>query len=331
MMIPSEALSPAARAAYAELKRSLMASPVLDLRGSPTRVQRGGKVYWYDSYRVGADVRKIYLGEDSDALRSRLLHARALVQGEEERKLSRVRAIRLLKAEGATGVSGGTGSLLAALASAGTFRLGLTVIGVNALRLYAGELGTALPTDDTEAEKLDLALPKSPSEALLKALAEFAFDPIPALRQAHTWRWRQARGETHVGVFMPSADETETPRFVEALGVYAQTRPCTAWLTAETMTVAVPYRSGILVNVPKPERFAVDKLLLSMRRPEGLHGPSAIRDRQQAAAIMLELEAQQQDLLWTAWQEALGFWGGELEAALSLCPTPDRLVKVLGG
>ncbi|MCB0057278.1 MAG: hypothetical protein KDE45_09640 [Caldilineaceae bacterium] len=60
-----------AHAAYHDLLRSLQDDTVSDIRGTPTRVARNGKVYWYDTYRVGSDVKKRYIGEDRDDLRAR--------------------------------------------------------------------------------------------------------------------------------------------------------------------------------------------------------------------------------------------------------------------
>ena len=70
--------SATAHAAYHDLLRSLMDEAVSDIRGTPTRVDRNGKIYWYDSYRVGSDVRKTYIGEDSPKLRNRLDRLKSL-------------------------------------------------------------------------------------------------------------------------------------------------------------------------------------------------------------------------------------------------------------
>lgn len=64
--------SPIAHSAYHDLLRSLREEAVSDLRGTPTRVERNGRAYWYDSYRVGSDVKKTYIGEDSSELRERM-------------------------------------------------------------------------------------------------------------------------------------------------------------------------------------------------------------------------------------------------------------------
>jgi hypothetical protein len=257
MLSPPARLPPSATAAYAELKRSLLACATLDLRGAPTRVQRGGRVYWYDSYRLGTEVRKTYLGEDSDTLRARLLHARALAQAEDERRAERARLVRLLRAEGLAGTVGGAGSFLSALAAAGAFRHGLTVVGAAAFRLYEAELGIRLDVAEDATHRLMLALPAAPSENLLHCLAGFSFDPVPSLMRERSWRWRQARGETLAGFVTQARADDEAPVYIKQLGVYAEPKPGLEWLIAEPIQAAVPWRSGVIINIPKPERFAI--------------------------------------------------------------------------
>lgn len=70
-----------------------------ELRGTPTRVQRGGKAYWYDSYWIGMDVRKAYIGEDSPELRLRLEQSAAIAAAREDSQRHRSRLIRILRAE----------------------------------------------------------------------------------------------------------------------------------------------------------------------------------------------------------------------------------------
>ncbi|MEO0361701.1 MAG: GSU2403 family nucleotidyltransferase fold protein, partial [Pseudomonadota bacterium] len=171
--------SSVAHAAYHDLVRSLQDDAASDLRGSATRVERGGKVYWYDSYRIGGDVRKRYIGEDGPELRARLDRAAKLKEERRERRARRTRLIRILRAEGFLGVDAATGSLLAALAGAGVFRLGGTVVGTHAFRLYEGALGLrygfdeAAQTDDIDIasfERLSLALEDAVSPPLQSVL-----------------------------------------------------------------------------------------------------------------------------------------------------------------
>lgn len=135
-----------AHAAYFDLLTSLKDEAVADLRGTPTRVERKGKIYWYDSFRVGSEVRKTYIGEDSDEIRARLARHGELAALRAEAQASRARLIRILRAEGFLGVDASRGALLNAFAQSGVFRLGGTIVGTQAFRL----LETADPMDDDE-------------------------------------------------------------------------------------------------------------------------------------------------------------------------------------
>lgn len=294
--------SPISHAAYHDLLRSLLDEAVAGIRGTPTRVVRGGKAYWYDTYRVGTDVRKSYIGEDSEALQARIARHGALKEEADARKRERARLIRLLRAEGFLGTDGATGSLLAAMAGAGVFRLGGTVIGTHAFRLYEGELGVRYRFDQTAMtqdmdiasfERLSLSLSQDDqvSTSMQDVLSGFAFDPVPSLEPGQVWRWRQTRNDTLVEFLTPSFRPEEDIRPLEALGVSAQSLHYLNYLIASPIPAAVLYRSGVLVQIPRPERFALHKLIVADRRREGMDSLKSQKDRRQAEfliAILLE-------------------------------------------
>jgi len=197
--------STVAHAAWHDLLRSLQDEAVSDLRGTPTRVERNGRAYWYDSYRIGSDVRKAYVGEDSEELRARFARVAKLRTRRDEMRRERARLIRILRAEGFMGVDAATGSLLAALAGAGLFRLGGTLVGTHAFRLYEGVLGVRYAfekaaqtsaADIASFERLSLALGDTVSEPLQAVLRDFAFEPVPTLAPGPAWRWRQTCAAT---------------------------------------------------------------------------------------------------------------------------------------
>lgn len=290
-----QALSPIAHAAYQDLLRSLKDDAVSDLRGTPTRVERGGRVYWYDSYRIGNDVRKAYIGEDSPELRLRLERSAALAAAREENQRHRARLIRILRAEGFSGVDVATGSLLGAMQRAGVFRLGGTIVGTQAFRLYEGELGVrhafdqAAQTNDLDIasfERLSLALEDVVSEPLTKVLADFEFDPVPSFEPDKVWRWKQSRNELLLEFLTPSFEAAEDLKPLAVPGVHAQSLHHLNFLIAEPIKVAITYRSGVLVQVPRPERFAVHKLIIADRRKEGPDSLKSAKDRAQAAYLI---------------------------------------------
>lgn len=275
--------SPLAHSAYFDLRRSLQDETVAHVRGNTVCVERNGRRYWYDTYRVGSSVKKSYIGEDSAELRDRLDRAALLKQTAEPRQKDRSRLVRLLRAEGFTGVDATTGSLLNAMAAAGVFRMGGTLVGTIAFRLYEGELGVRLTTDDAvetrdmdiaSFERLSLALSATETADAPQALADLEFDPIPSLEPGKVWRWKQTRGEMNVEFLTPSFEEDEGLRPLPALGLHAQALHFLDYLIAQPIEAAVPYRSGVPVQIPAPERFAIHKLIVAVRR---MSGPYALK------------------------------------------------------
>lgn len=328
--MPTQRHSPVAHAAYHDLMRLLMDDRVSDLRGTPTRINRGNRIYWYDSYRVGSDVRKTYIGEDSDALRARIEAHQALRAEAGARAAERTRLIRILRAEGFVGPDAATGSLLAAMAAAGVFRLGGTIVGTHAFRLYEGELGLRYRFDDlaqtsdldiASFEKLSLVLDDQADPPVTDVLADFAFEPAPAIDNATAWRWRQSRGEALVE-FLTPAFEAEEARPLAAFGVMAQALYYLNYLIAEPIPAAAAYRSGVLVQIPRPERFAIHKLIVSDRRAHR-DRLKAVKDRRQAFFLIDALLEDRPDELRQAYDDALSRgprWREHLARALGAHP-----------
>jgi len=306
--------SPVAHSAYHDLLASLRDEAVAEIRGTPTRVERKGRAYWYDTYRVGSDVKKTYIGEDSDALRERMRRIEALRKDRENRRRNRARLIRILRAEGFLGIDAATGSLLNAMASAGVFRLGGTVAGTQAFRLYEGELGVRFAFDHTAQtndidiasfERLSIALEDTVSEPLESVLQDFAFESVPSLDAGKIWRWKQTRNEALVEFLTPSFTEAEDLRPLPALGVHAQSLHYLNYLLAEPILAAVTYRDGVLVQIPRPERFAIHKIIVADRRGDGADSLKAVKDRLQAEYLVKVLAEDRPDDLREAVEDAL--------------------------
>ncbi len=331
-----------AHAAYADLLASLKDEAVAELRGTPTRVERNEKIYWYDSFRVGSDVRKAYIGEDSEDIRARLARHADLAARRVEAQAARARTIRILRAEGFLGVDGATGALLHAFAQAGVFRLGGTIVGTQAFRLYEGELGLryafdqAAQTQDIDIasfERLSLALDDEASPPLQSILKDFAFEAVPLLRGAGAWRWRQTRGDLLVEFLTPSFDEDEGVRPLAALKVEAQALHHLNFLIADPIAAAVPYRRGVLVQIPRPERFAIHKLIVADRRKDGPGSLKAVKDRAQAAFLIEALAEDRPDDLAEAFDDAASRgprWRERLGTTLARMPVTRAQLERAG-
>jgi hypothetical protein len=334
--------SPIAHAAYFDLLASLKDEAVAELRGTPTRVERNKKIYWYDSFRVGSEVRKTYIGEDSDEIRARLARHGELVVKRAEAQGSRARMIRILRAEGFLGVDASTGALLNAFAQSGVFRLGGTIVGTQAFRLYEGELGLRYAFDQTAQtrdidiasfERLSLALDDATSPPLPAILKDYAFEAAPGLPGAEAWRWRQTRGELLVEFLTPSFDEDEGVRPLAALNVRAQALHHLNYLIADPIVAAAPYRRGVLVQIPRPERFAIHKLIVADRRRDGPASLKAVKDRAQAAFLIEALAQDRPDDLAEAYTDAAARgprWGQRLAATLARMPATRAHLEQAG-
>lgn len=306
--------SPTAQAAYHDLLSLLLDEAVSEIRGSPTLKERYGKGYWYDHYRLGTDVRDRYLGEDRPELRQRIEQHQQLKEAAATRKRERSRLVRLLRSERFLGMDAATGSLVSALAKTGVFRLGGTLVGTNAFRLYEGELGLRLSFDQNAMtndidiasfEKLSLALEDEVEPDLADIFGEFNFAAVPDLERGRTWRWRQSGSETLVEFLTPSFAEDEGLRELAALGVSARALHHLNYLIAEPIDAAAIYRDGILVRAPRPERFAIHKLIVADRRLEGRDSLKSRKDLMQAETLIALLARDRPGDLAEAYRDAI--------------------------
>ena len=96
----------------------------------------------------------------------------------------------------------------------------------------------------------------------------------------------------------------ETIRDLPALGVNAQALNYLNFLIAEPIHAAAIYRSGILVQVPRPERYAIHKLIIADRRRDGAGNLKSSKDREQAAFLIEAMAEDRPDDLARAYIEA---------------------------
>jgi len=306
-------LSSIATSAYTDLVRLLRDDAVSGIEGKPTLKHRGNRAYWYAARRVGTEMRFVYIGEDSDETRGRIDRINALHATGKDRQAERSRLVRLLRAEGMTPTDRATGSILSSMAEAGTFRLGGTIVGTNAFRLYEGELGIRLPLggmantgdiDIAQFEKLSVALEDRVDPGLVETFSSLKFAPLPGLDPVRTWRWAQG-GSGQLVEFLTPAFGEETIRDLPALGVNAQALNYLNFLIAEPIHAAAIYRSGILVQVPRPERYAIHKLIIADRRRDGAGSLKASKDREQAAFLVKAMAEDRPDDLRRAYVTAM--------------------------
>ncbi|HVY88345.1 MAG TPA: GSU2403 family nucleotidyltransferase fold protein [Hyphomonadaceae bacterium] len=287
--------------AYANLLQAHLNSPPFEFEGAPYTTVRRGKTYWYVNQRgLGSDApRQRYLGPDTEEMRARIETMRVSVSDQADFRENCSRMIAQLRAGGIPAMDRRTGPLLRALAKSGVFRLGGTLVGTHAFRHYDLELGVVLTGDDAEDmrlretddldiasfERLSAVIDDEAEPDLARALTGLGFSPANTLRKKQPTTWRHARSTYAVDFLTPSFEEDEAPRYLEALNIWAQGLHYLDFLIKNPMPAVSIYMEGILVQVPRPERYAVHKLIIAQDRPAGSRA-KARKDVQQARAII---------------------------------------------
>ena len=238
------------------------------------------------------------------------------------------RLTRLLRAEGFIATDRDTGSLLTAFAKAGVFRLVGTRVGTSAFALYQGELGIQLAMDDLAQtgdidfesfERLSVALGDRVEKEPGEILQSLKFDPVPAIQGHEVWKRHQSRGKALVEFLTPAfGDEEVKP--LPALWVSALGLNYLNFLIADPIPAIALYRSGVLVQIPLPERFAIHKLIVADRRLGGPDHLKTRKDRDQAAFLIEVLAQDRPDELRKAHQDAMMRgppWKTRIEASLA--------------
>lgn len=338
-MIQFRRHSHTAQAAYNDLVSLLLDDTVSDIRGTPTRRERGERAYWYDRYRIGTDTKERYLGEDTEQLRTRIEKHERLRLEQKARRRERARLVRLLRSERFFGLDTASGSLVGAFGKTGVFRLGGVVVGTIAFLLYEGELGLRLAADESARttdvdiasfEKLALALDDRVEPDLNQVFEDFRFAAVPELEPGRAWRWRQSDGTSLVEFLTPSFRDDEGLRDLPALGVSARALHHLEYVLTDPIDAAAVYREGILVKAPRPERFAIHKLIVADRRREGPDSQKARKDLMQAELLVSILSEDRPSDLIEAYNDAMSRgprWQERLHGSLARAPHVAALIE----
>jgi hypothetical protein len=330
----------ATHTAYQDLLEAHRIRAVQDVGGTPFRRTLKQKSYWYARQRIGERVVDRYLGPDTPELTASLERAG---QEPETRKLFDRRCTQLvaqLRAAGLPGVDRDSGKVLSAMERVGVFRLGGTLVGTHAFRLYFAELGVLLAEqaaatvdlDIAAFENLKLAIDDRVGPDLSAAFAGLELAPAPSLDPRHPTRWAMRGGGAQVDFLAPMMDEKSPTAHLQPLGVHAQTLPFLNYLIAEPIHAVVLYRGGVLVQAPRPERYAIHKLIVAQRR-----GPDAAikaaKDLAQARDLIEVLLQDRPGLLDQALEDARARgpgWRAAITASLKQRPAIASLLSQLG-
>jgi hypothetical protein len=268
-----------------------------------------GRKYWYFQTGTGAERTQRYVGPETPELLDRIAHHKETRDDERER---RALVSTLVRSFGLPRPIPEIGDVIAALARAGVFRLRGVLVGTVAYQTYAAMLGVRLSAAPLQTGDIDIAQFKNVSVAIgdstppvLEILKEVdkTFRAIPHVVDGRRVTSYTAKGGLRVDFLTPNeGQETGKPQALPALQTDAQPLRFLDFLIHDPESAVILHGAGIHVHVPAPARYAVHKLIVSRRRPEGL--AKRDKDLQQADALFEVLGQKRPNELRLAWQEA---------------------------
>jgi hypothetical protein len=280
--------------------------------GSFVRRKVKDRFYWYfvlGRADEGGRREQRYVGPDSPELQERIArHGQAKSAWRERRQM----VVALLRA-GLPAPDDRTGELLGALAEAGLFRLRACLIGTVAFQCYAGLLGTKLPGAIVRTGDLDLAQFHAISVAIaedehtppmLEILrgVDPSFREVPYALDGRLTAAYAGEGGYRVEILVPNrGPDRDEPQALPAIGAMAVPLRFLDFLIYDAVPAVLLHEAGVLVNVPRPERYALHKLIVSRRRREG--ATKIDKDLAQAAILLPILAERRKADLRDAWEE----------------------------
>jgi hypothetical protein len=292
------------RTMFAELEqRSLDASFHADITVECrfVTVPVKGHKYWYFDLPRDGGVGRRYVGPQSDPEIARRVEAFQEIK--DDLRSRRKLVSTLVREAGLPAPERFTGDIVDALGRAGLFRLRGVLVGTVAFQCYSGILGVRLASSAMQTGDVDFAQFHPVSVAVddsLPPILDVLRSVDPSFREISDAldgrRTTQFENRKHFKVeFLTpnrgSADHERVPAAMPALGG-ASARPLRFldFLIREPMRSVLLHKSGVPVLVPSPERYAVHKLIVAMRRrPDQTGAAKRDKDLRQAEILMQAL------------------------------------------
>jgi hypothetical protein len=337
------------RTMFAELsQRSLDAIFKADfpLKGRFVSVTIKGNDYWYFDCPTESGNKRTYVGPKSDEEISKRVAAFKDIK--DDLRARRKLVSTLTREAGMASPERFTGDVVEALANAGLFRLRSVLVGTVAFQTYSGILGVRLPISALQTGDADFAQFHSVSTAvqdtippILDVLQQVdpTFREIPHQNDGRKTTQFQNKEKYKVEFLTPNTGSdfnSGKPVNMPALGgAAAEPLRLLDYLIYEPVRSVLLHKSGISVNVPAPERYAVHKLIVAAKRRSDDNGANKrSKDVRQAALLMHALIAtrRQSDLaiaFCEAWNRGQA-WEDGISRGLSYVP-PSQINSIRHG
>lgn len=303
-------LSLAAQTAFAGLddaaRQADLNRSIADLPGGFAKKTVSGKAYWY--YQVkdpDGKLRQSYVGPD-DVLTQTLIQAHA----DPAHKLARQQLVRMSRAAmelGCADIPPKHARVIERLANSGLFSAGGILVGTHAFLAYQNLFGVrwsagaaTLDLDFAHAGRnVSLALPENLELDTTAAIDSLHMGFIP--RQARTSFRKADEPEFDLDFLTSRGRSGEKPVAVPRLNLTMQPLRFMELSLQEPMRATLIARSGpIVVNLPRPQRYALHKLLVYGERSQAQR-TKARKDIAQAAALMDYLLTHDTEEIATMW------------------------------
>lgn len=273
-------------ARQADLNRS-----IADLSGGFARKRVAGKAYWY--YQVkdpDGKLRQSYVGPD-DAPTQTLIQRHA----DPAHKLARQQLVRMTRAAmelGCADIPPKHARVIERLADSGLFSAGGILVGTHAFLAYQNIFGVrwsagaaTLDLDFAHAGRnVSLALPENLKLDTRAAIDSLQMGFIP--NQARTSFRKADEPEFDLDFLTSRGRSGERPVAVPRLNLTMQPLRFMELSLQDPMRATLIARSGpIVVKLPRPQRYALHKLLVYGERSQAQR-TKARKDIAQAAALM---------------------------------------------
>lgn len=326
-----------AQTVYARLLDLLLTGEAGDPASGATLVSKvvRGRRYWYAQRRESGKKIQSYLGPETPevtALIDRWRRSRADSH-------TRAELVAMARAGGAHLLGAPESDVLARLTP--VFRIGGVLVGSHAFVVLGNMLGVRwqeamVRTQDVDIahdHRIAVALARDAEPAdLPRVLGDTSprFSVLNPTDPATSFRVRGT--DVEVELLTPLVGrERARPIRIEPLGAAATPLRFLDYLIEETQPAAAVGGSGILVNVPRPGRFALHKLIVASRRSRGPGGATkAPKDLAQASALLRVLLSDLPGEITLAWKDlAKRGKGWTAAVATSLSKTDPELMEGL--
>lgn len=343
MIGPYNEQSVSAQNAYADVFGAALAthvaSSVANLNGSFGKKTVHGHEYWYFQFRdIGGAVKQIYVGPDSETLatlvRDHKSHA--------PKPLQRLAGAAI--ALGCEPMLPKHFRVIRRLSEYGFFKRGGILVGTHAFMAMGNMLGIEpverMQTQDVDfahaGKNISVALPANIIVETASAIESLKMGLLPISTLSGT------AGATYINPndpafrldFLTSRHSTsDSPVFIEGLQIALQPLRFMEFSMIETTQAVLLSKEGcVIVNIPRPDRFAIHKLIVSAER-DASSAVKANKDVRQANVLVQYYLDHRREEIQDSYRDAMSRgpgWRSRLKRGLATLAkiNPDAVVAL---